>query len=140
MVVEGRESGTVGLFAPDALVHHAVFARTALEHLAERPRLRYFPAIARKVPEFRRRTLFLRVFHTRRSAAFDAAVVAVVLARRRRSRLPLVAALPYLRLAARGTVQYRRRAPVVAAVRVAADAVNCAALVAGSATHRSLVL
>jgi glycosyltransferase involved in cell wall biosynthesis len=127
-------------FAPDALVHHAVFPRTALDYLAERPRLRYFPAIAHKIPEFRRRTLFLRVFHTRRSAAFDAALVALALAGRRRSGLPLVATLPYLRFAVSNTSQYRRRAPLVAAVRIAADALNCAALVAGSVRHRSLVL
>jgi glycosyltransferase involved in cell wall biosynthesis len=127
-------------FCAEALVHHAVFRRTALGYLAERPRLRYFPAIARKIPEFRRRTLFLRVFHTQRSAAFDAALAAIAVAARRRSWLPLLATAPYLRLAVRGTLQYRRRAPLVAAVRMAADAVNCAALVAGSIRWRSPVL
>jgi glycosyltransferase involved in cell wall biosynthesis len=133
-------SGARTRFAPDALVHHAVFPRTAFGYLAERPRLRFFPAIARKIPEFRRRTLFLGVFHTRRSAAFDGALLAIAVAARRRSVVPLVAALPYVRLAARGTAMYRRRAPLVAGVRMMGDAVNCAALVVGSVRYRSLVL
>jgi glycosyltransferase involved in cell wall biosynthesis len=127
-------------FAEDALIHHAVFPRSAWGYLAERPRLRYFPAIAGKVPEFRRRTLYRRFFHTRRSAAFDLALAGAALAAARRSWLPLVAAAPYARIAVSGVLPYRRRAPVVAAVRVAADAVNCAALVAGSVRWRSLVL
>jgi glycosyltransferase involved in cell wall biosynthesis len=133
-------SGARTRFAPGALVHHHVFPRGPLGYLAERPRLRYFPAIAKKIPEFRRRTLYMGLFHTQRSAAFDAALVAAVLAARTRSPLPLVAALPYVRLATRGTLWYRRRAPKVIAVRAAADAVNCAALVAGSVRWRSPVL
>jgi glycosyltransferase involved in cell wall biosynthesis len=127
-------------FAPDALLHHAVFPRTPWGYLAERPRLRYFPAIARKIPEFRHRTLYRRLFHTRRSAAFDAALTGLALAVRQRSPIPLVAVAPYARLATKDTLRFRRRAPVVAAVRVAADAVNCAALLYGSVRWRSPVL
>jgi glycosyltransferase involved in cell wall biosynthesis len=133
-------AGARTLFAEDALIHHAVFPRSAWGYLAERPRLRYFPAIARKIPEFRRRTLYHRFFHTRRSAAFDLALVGVVAAAARRSWVPLVAVGPYAKIAAGGVLYYRRRAPLVAAVRVAADAVNCAALVAGSVRWRSPVL
>jgi glycosyltransferase involved in cell wall biosynthesis len=127
-------------FAAEALVHHAVFKRTPWAYLAERWRLRYFPAIARKIPEFRARTLFLGVFHSSRSAAFDIALVATIAAAGRRSRVPLMAIAPYARLAVKDTLRYRRRAPLVAAVRVAADVVNLAALLAGSARWRTPVL
>jgi glycosyltransferase involved in cell wall biosynthesis len=132
-------AGARTAFAPEALVHHAVFPRGPGGFVAERLRLRYFPAIVRKVPELRE-GLPARVFLTRRSAAFDAALAAAALAVSRRSWLPLVGALPYARIAAHGMLAYRRRAPFVAAVRAAADAVGAAALVAGSVRHRSPVL
>jgi len=127
-------------FAPDALVHHAVFTRGPVAFMTERLRLRHFPAIAARIPEFRRRTLFANVFLSRRSAAFDAALLAALVAAARRSPLPLAAALPYARMASRGTLRYRRRAPLVAAVRAGADAVSLAALLAGSVRWRSPVL
>jgi glycosyltransferase involved in cell wall biosynthesis len=127
-------------FAPDALVHHAIFPRGPLGYVDERRRFRYFPAIARKVPEFRRRTLFARVFLTRRSAGFDAAVAGCIAARAARSPLPLAAAAPYAAMVARSALPWRRRAPLVAAVAVAADAVGLVSLLAGSARWRSVVL
>jgi glycosyltransferase involved in cell wall biosynthesis len=132
-------AGARTAFAPDALVHHAVFPRDAAGFVSERLRLRYFPAIARKVPELRGE-LPARMFLSRRSAAFDAAALAVAVAVVRRSWLPLAAAAPYARMAARGTLAYRRRAPLVAAARAAADAVGAGALVAGSVRYRSPVL
>jgi glycosyltransferase involved in cell wall biosynthesis len=127
-------------FAPDALVHHAIFPRGPLGYVGERLRLRYFPAIARKVPEFRRRTLFGRVLLSRRSAAFDAAVVGGVAAGAARSPLPLLAAAPYGFMVARSALPWRRRAPLVAAVGVAADAVGFGSLLFGSVRWRSPVL
>ena len=127
-------------FEREALVHHAVFARGPRGYLAERPRLRYFPAIARKIPEFRERGLYLRLFHSRRSAAFDLALVGAVVAGIRRSWLPLGAAAPYAPMVPCDTLRFRRRAPLVAAVRVAGDVVNCAALLAGSVRRGSPVL
>jgi glycosyltransferase involved in cell wall biosynthesis len=133
-------SGARTHFAPDALVHHAVFPRGPAGFVAERLRLRYFPAIAARVPEFRRRTLYAGVFLSPRSAAFDAAIAGAVVAALRRSPLPLVAAIPYARMAARDTLPYRRRAPLVAAVRAVADAASLAALACGSVRWRSPVL
>jgi glycosyltransferase involved in cell wall biosynthesis len=127
-------------FAPEAVVHHAVFERGPAGFVAERLRLRFFPAIAQRIPEFRRRALYRTVFLSPRSAAFDAALAGALVAALRRSPLPLVAALPYARMAARGTARYRRRAPLVVAVRAAADAVSLGALLAGSARWRSPVL
>jgi hypothetical protein len=46
-----RRAGMRTAFAPDALVHHAVFARGARGYVAERVRLRFFPALARRIPE-----------------------------------------------------------------------------------------
>jgi hypothetical protein len=54
--------------------------------------------------------------------------------------VPLAAALPYAWMIGRWARPYRRRAPLVAAVGIAADAVGIAALVYGSARSRSLVL
>jgi glycosyltransferase involved in cell wall biosynthesis len=133
-------AGARTAFAADALVHHAVFPRGPAGFVSERLRLRYFPAIAARIPEFRERTLYRQMFLSKRSAAFDLALAGAVLGAARRSRLPLACALPYARMALRDTLQYRRRAPLVAAVRAAADAASLAALLAGSARARSIVL
>jgi glycosyltransferase involved in cell wall biosynthesis len=126
-------------FEPAALVHHAVFPRGPAGYVGERRRLAYFPAVARRVPEFRR-GMFGRVFLTRRSAALDAALLGTAVAALRRSPAPLAAALPYASMVARSARPYRKRAPLVAAVGVAADLVGAAALVKGSARARSLVI
>jgi glycosyltransferase involved in cell wall biosynthesis len=127
-------------FASAALVHHAVFPRGAVGYIAERRRLRYFPAIARQIPEFRRAVLFKGVFLSPRSAAFDAALAGLLVATVTRSPLPLAATLPYARMAGRGTLVYRKRAPWVAAVRAGADLVSLASLVAGGLRWRSPIL
>ena len=132
-------AGARTAFEPAALVNHAVFARGPAGYIGERRRLAYFPAVARRVPEFRR-GMFGRVFLTRRTAALDAALLGVVVAALRRSPAPLAAALPYASTVARSARPYRRRAPLVAAVGVAADLVGAAALVKGSARARSLVI
>jgi glycosyltransferase involved in cell wall biosynthesis len=132
-------AGASTAFEPSALVHHAVFPRGPAGYIGERARLAYFPAVARRVPEFRR-GMFAHVFLTRRSAAFDAALVAALVAALRRSPAPLLAALPYVSIVARSARPYRKRAPLVAAVGMAADLVGAAALARGSARARSLVL
>lgn len=133
-------AGARTAFAPDALVHHAVFRRGPAGFIGERTRLRHFPAIVRKVPELRRRSLFGGLFLTRRSAAFDLALAGAVRAAARGSPIPLVAAAPYARMVVRGTRVYRKRAPLVVVVRVVADAVSLSALLIGSARSRSPVL
>ena len=133
-------SGARTCFAGDAVVHHAVFPRSPRGYVSERLRLRYFPAIARRIPEFRERTLFAGLFLSPRSAAFDAAVAGGLVAVARRSPLPLALALPYARIATRGMLRYRRRAPIVTVARVAADVVSLGALAVGSVRWRSPVL
>ena len=102
-------------FAPDAVVRHAVFPRSAREARAEQWRARHFPEIVRAVPELRTAFLRHRVFLTPRSRDFDLALLAILLRR------PLLA-VPYL-----------RRGPRVA------DAVTFAALMYGSVRHRTFV-
>jgi len=133
-----RRSGARTAFSSEALVHHAVVPRGPEGYVAERVRLAYFPAIARRVPELRRTLFFGRLFLTRRSAAFDLAVAGLATAMVKRSPLPLVAALPYATSVAR--YGRRWRSSRVAAVEVAADAVGLGALASGSVRSRSPVL
>jgi hypothetical protein len=137
-------SGAVGSFCADALAHHAVFTRGWTAYIAERERLQYFPAMARQMPELRRAFLYENVFLNGRSARFDLAIAAMAGAAAARSPLPLAAAVPYLRAvkrhAGRAKLARRPHPALVAAVDVLADVTGLAALAAGSARYRSLVL
>jgi hypothetical protein len=132
-----RRAGARSAFCTAALVHHAVFPRGPVAYVSERRRLRYFPAMAAQMPELRRQFFYRRVFLSRRSAAFDAALLGTAAALASRSRWPLAAALPYARMVYRDARPYRRRAPLVAAARMAADAVGLAELIRGSAGSRT---
>jgi glycosyltransferase involved in cell wall biosynthesis len=125
-------SGARAAFCDAAVVHHAVFARGPRDYVAERLRLRYFPAMAKRIPELRQTFFWHRVFLTPRSAAFDLALAGAVVAAATRRPWPLALAAPYLRIA--------RRRPRAWPGDLAADAVGLASLLAGSARARSLVL
>jgi glycosyltransferase involved in cell wall biosynthesis len=142
-------AGARPAFCPGALAHHAVWDRDWPAYAAERARLRFFPAMTARMPELRTGFLYRRLFLNARTARFDAALAAVLLAAARRSPLPLLATAPYLRQARR----HARRAPAemagasgepawpaVAAADLAADVVGLAGLVTGSIRYRSLVL
>ena len=135
-----RRSGARTRFSEAALVHHAVFHRDAPEFVAERARLVYFPAIARRMPELRSTAFFGRAFLSRRSAAFDVALAGAGASLGLRSRLPLVAALPWAWMVAAEARPWGRRAPLVAAAGAAADLVGAGALAIGSARARSLLI
>ena len=64
-----RRAGARTAFAPDALVHHAVFAGTAHAHVRERARDGLFAELVGRVPELRDAFLYRRYFLSRRSAA-----------------------------------------------------------------------
>lgn len=130
-----RRAGARVAWAPEAVVRHAVFPRDARGYVVERLRLRFFPALVKRIPELRDELCFAGIFLTRRTAAFDAAAVGAGMAAATVSVAPLVAALPYAALALAG-----RPRPRVVAARLAADAAGLAALVAGSLRHRSLLL
>jgi GT2 family glycosyltransferase len=135
-----RRAGARTAFSEAALVHHVVFERGAAGFVAERARLVYFPAIARRMPELRRSMFFARVFLSRRSAALDAALAAAALGIALRSRRPLIAALPWAWMVGAEARRWGRRAPQVAAAQAAADLVGAGALAIGSARARSPLL
>lgn len=105
-------------FAPDARVDHAVFPRGARAYVAERARLRFFPAMVARMPELRDVLCQRRLFLDARQAA----LVSVV-------RYPAVV---------RRDMGHRGRR--VALVEVAADVVGLGALLVGSVRSRALLL
>ena len=127
-----KRLGATSSFCAGALAHHAVFRRGAAGYVAERRRLRYFPLLAREVPELREAFFWRRFFLSRRTAALDLALAGAAWATLRRSPLALAAALPYLRLV--------RRGPKVAAVDALADLVGLLELLRGSLRARSPLL
>lgn len=137
---QARRGGVRTAFAPLALAHHAVFARTWREYASERQRLRYFPAMAAKMPELREVFFYRRLFLNRRSAALDLAVAGALAALALRSPLPTLVAAPYGRIMAARARPFGRRAVGVAAADIAADLLGLAALVQGSTRYRSLLL
>ena len=138
---EVRRAGGVTRFCADSVVQHAVFPRNGWEFVAERRRERYFPDIARTVPELRETFFYRRWFLSRRSALFDLALVSLLLAAVRRSPLPLAGAAPYVSMQAREARRFgKRRGAKVAAVRTLGDAVGCYSLLLGSIRRRTPLL
>ncbi len=135
-----KRAGATSAYRPEALVHHAVFPRGPLGFLGERRRLAYFPAMAAKMPELRRQFFTARLFLSRRSAAFDAALAGASIAALARSPWPLVVAAPYARILVGVAWPYRRRAPVVGAIGLLGDAISLVSLAMGSVRARTLVL
>ncbi len=135
-----RRAGARVMFAPGAVVHHAVFPRSPLAFVAEHARVQFFPELVRRIPELRAELLWHGWFIHRRQACLDLALLGALMAIVLRRPLPLATTLPYVRELwrdARGAG--RRRVPIVAAVRVAADAVSAGALAVGSARARTFV-
>jgi glycosyltransferase involved in cell wall biosynthesis len=134
-----RREGLRTVFAPEALVYHAVFELSPQEWIRYRWRwARHMPGVAARAPELRRTAFYRRWFFDGRTARFDAALVGVVSAVACRRMWPLVLALPYSRYAVGEAARWGwPRAGGVLAVSVAADAVGAAALVTGSAAWRS---
>jgi len=135
-----RRAGARVAYSEAALVHHAVIPRGPLAYVGERARVAYFPDIVARIPELRDELLFARWFLNRRTAAFDLAAVGTGVAGLRRSRWPALAALPYAAMLTGGVRGWRRRAPLVAAAEVAADAIGATALLVGSLRRRTVVL
>jgi glycosyltransferase involved in cell wall biosynthesis len=137
---KARRLGATTGFSPDALAYHAVFRRGWKDYTAERRRLRYFPAMARKMPELRRHFFYRRLFLNRRTAALDAGLVGALAALLLRSPLPLVAGVPYCRIVFSRARTFKGQRMKVAAADVAADAVGLAALSRGTLQYRSPLL
>ena len=137
---KARRLGARTAFCAEALAHHAVFPRGWREYAGERRRLRYFPAMAAKMPELRRHFLYRRAFLNKRSATFDLAIAAGAAAVLLRSPFPLVGTLPYAHIVRERARPSGRRAPVVAAADAAADVVGLYTMAVGSVRYRSPVL
>lgn len=136
-----RRAGARFRFEPDAVVRHAVVPRRVGAHLRYVWRGRGFPLLVKNAPELRTSFLYRRLFLSRRTASFDAAVVGLMLARR----WPAAALLagPYLHAlaatpAAEGTGPAGRLRQ--AGVAAASDAVLGAGLAYGSVRFGEPVL
>jgi GT2 family glycosyltransferase len=134
-----RRAGARTVFVEDALVHHAVFPRGAAGYVAERWRLRFFPALVREVPELRER-LTLRYFLTENTALFDLALLGIALSLASRRRAPLLATLPYLKRRLNWREGWRPEVAEHNVALVAGDAVGLAALARGSVAARTFLL
>jgi glycosyltransferase involved in cell wall biosynthesis len=140
-VLFGALAARVGGFSwePEAVVRHRWIPTSYRGHLDGVRRLSGFPWLAREVPEVAQ-LLTARVFLSRRTVEFDAALASVLAAAVSRQPLVLVAVLPWLRRVV--TAAARRPGPLSArlAQEAAADAVGFASLVRGSVRHRRVVL
>jgi hypothetical protein len=134
-----RRAGARVAYVEDALVHHAVFPRGARGYIAERWRLRFFPALVREVPELRSR-LTLRFFLTDYTALFDLGVLGVAASLVSGRRAPLLATLPYLKRRVVWRGGWRRSVARRNAAVLIGDGVGFAALARGSAAARRLLL
>ena len=138
---EARRLGARTGFAPRALVHHAVFARTPAEAIRYRWAWRHLPALAKRIPEMRDEAFYRRWFFDYRSAAFDLALLGAVAAAAMRSPLPLVAALPYARWICDQGVRWREHGVArVALGTIGGDAAGFVGLAVGSFGWRAVLL
>jgi glycosyltransferase involved in cell wall biosynthesis len=136
-----RRSGGRTAFCHDALTHRAARPLEPLEYLEQATRLRAVPENVARLPELRDTLLHRRVFLSPRTMKLDLALAGLALAAARRSRLPLLAAVPYaleLRRHSkeRGGEDWKR----VAAIDAATDLLGALALLHGSVESRAPVL
>jgi Glycosyl transferase family 2 len=136
-----RRSAARTAFSADALTHRAARPLEPLEYLEDATRLRAVPGTVARLPELRGTLLHRRVFLSPRTMKLDLALAGVAFAAARRSRLPLLAAVPYaleLRRHAkeRGEEDWKR----VAAIDAATDLLGAMALLHGSVDARAPVL
>lgn len=136
------DEGALRTFSAEALVHHRCVPGTYADYLESRRRLVGFPGLAARSQPIRS-YLLAGVFLTRRTAAFDLALVGVLAAALRRNLLWLAVLVWYGRLAWPDAAARRRpgQPSIVALAKLAyGDAVGLWWLLRGCARHRSLVL
>ena len=134
-----RASGTAPEFAHDAVVHHRIEPRGVRGWLHVRMGMAIFPALIANIPEMRNQ-FFLRWFFSRRSAAFDLALVGLVAAIVLRSPLPLLALVPYLTFLAPRSHRGLRTWASRLGPYVLADCATLWTLLQGSVRYRRLLL
>lgn len=124
-------------FAPEALVHHAVFPETPRRWIERHNEMRHLPSLVRQVPELRRTLLLGGVFASERTLAATGLLAATAATGLTRRPAPLALAAPFAYLTARRT---RSMGPRAAAIWGIADLVSSSSLIAGSVRARSVVL
>jgi hypothetical protein len=132
-----RRLGARTAFEPHAVVHHALLPGTARDYIIETWRLRYFPALFKRIPELRTVFAWHRWFLSARTAAFDLAVAGLLASAASVSVWPLVAAAPYGLFVLR---ELRAWGPRRALATTARDGVGFAALVVGGIRARALLI
>jgi GT2 family glycosyltransferase len=139
-VWRAKRLGARTTFADDALVRHAVVRRTIRESLRELGRRRHFPYLLKLVPELRDAFLHRRLFLSPATMRFDAALLAMLLARRGWPAASLLA-LPEVQERA---AEMRQHPPQgwsrLVTGRLAQDVVSFAALSWGSIASGTVVL
>jgi Glycosyl transferase family 2 len=136
-----RRAGAATSFCAEAVSHRPAGALEPLEHLEEATRRRAVPGAVGRLPELRDTLLHRRLFLSPRTMKLDLALAGLALAAGRRSKLPLLAAVPY-------ALELRRHAKErggedwkhVAAIDGATDLLTAAALLHGSIETRTPVL
>jgi glycosyltransferase involved in cell wall biosynthesis len=131
------ESGTPVEFEPEALVHHAVEDLGPVGHLRVAGRWSDLMYVLRAHPEYRARTRWRRIFWKRSHALLAAALLGVVLSRRFRPAILLVA--PYARHLAQ-RCEDAGAGPAYAPYFALHDLVEMGAAIRGGVRHRVLVL
>ena len=133
-----RRAGAAG-FEPAALVRHHVFPPDPREHLSRSLQAGAFPALVREVPELRESLLRYRLFlGTQRSPLYAAAASVLVGRHRVAGALTVLWVVSnWRRLAGEPELSRRLRALGVTSV---VDVIEAVALVAGSASTRTVVL
>jgi glycosyltransferase involved in cell wall biosynthesis len=137
-----RRAGARTGFAPEALVHHAVFPGRVRDEMGHNWHwTKYMPGLARLVPELREVTFYKRWFFSPRTARFDLAVVGLAAATARRREVYLAAAIPYVRWLAIESRRWGGRPGIEFALGTPfSDAAALCGFVVGSLAWRSLVL
>lgn len=134
-----RSTGAEVAFASDAVVQHRIEPRNFRGWLHVKAGTWIFIALVENVPELRD-DMVLRVFLNRRSASFDAAVIALVASVVFRTPVFLLAGVPYLwQLLPQhrgGLRRWLRRLPGT----ILGDAAIAWSLLRGSIRHRRIVL
>ncbi len=130
-------AGWQARFAQEALVIHRVVPLSARGWLTWQTRLRAFPALAARHPNFRKH-LWLGLWVTPMNLCFELALAGLLLAVW--SPLALTLTLPYLVMFLRTRGLSGRFPPAKIAIHLAWDSVSFATLAAFSLRHRALVL
>ena len=125
-------------FVADAVVHHAVHARTIGDAVAEALRRDSIPMVIARHPESRRH-LYLGVFVRRTHASFLLAVAGLLFARRA-PLISLLAALPYLGARRRLTATTLPKALAHLPANAIVDGAEVFAVGRAAIRHRVLVL